>query len=220
MNRLVFPKNRPHGEGGFSMTELMVVVAVLIIMAAISIPYLVNYRKVYRSDDQAIKMMDMMREAGQLALTRRRSVRLEIDLTDNAVLIIDERGTGASDDELVKMVPLDQASDIRVDVIPNGVSKPNPPNYADAAYTIDTTGHKRGSTTVIGHSVWAARFQSNGSAVNGAGNPVSANLYVWPPGSGGSLTPRNKLEVRAITIFGGSGAIRYWKHNGTTFVAT
>jgi len=26
------------------------------------------------------------------------------------------------------------------------------------------------------------------------------------------------LEVRAITIVGGSGAVRYWRYNGTQFV--
>lgn len=203
---------------GFSVVELLVVVSVIAIMAAISIPYLLDYRKVYRSDDQAIKMMDMMREAGQLALTRRRTIRYEIDLTDNAVLIIDENGAAA--DTLIKMVPLDKASDVRVDAIPSGVTRPNPPNYTDAAFATDSLGHLRGSTAVIGHSVWTARFQRDGAAVNAAGNPVNVNLYVWPPISAGSLTPRNKQEIRAITMFGGSGAIRFWKYDGTTFRST
>lgn len=200
------------------MAELLVVLAVIAIMVGISIPYLLNYRKLYRSDDQAIRIMDVMREAGQLALTRRRTMRLEVDLTDNAILIIDENGTAS--DTLVKMIPLDKTMDIRVDTIPTGVSKPNPPNYANAAYATDTLGHYRGATNVTGHNVWAARFQRDGSAVNAGGTPISINLYVWPPVSAGSSTPRNLKEVRAITMFGGSGAIRFWKHNGTTFVAT
>lgn len=191
--------------------------AVIAVMAAISLPYLINYKKLYKSDDQALKVSDLIREAGQLALTRRRTFRLEIDLTDNVLLIIDENGTAA--DTQIKKIPLEPTKDVRVDTIPAGVSKPNPPNYNDIAFTTDGIGHLAGATSVIGHSVWAARFKSDGSVVNAANVPISVNIYIWPPVTAGSSTPRNKGEVRAITIFGGSGAVRYWKHTGTTFAA-
>lgn len=205
-------------EQGFSMAELLVVMSIIIIMGAISIPYLLNYRKVYRSDDQAVKIIDLISETGQLALTRRRTMRLEIDLTYNAILIIDENG--ANPDVLLKKIPLEKPADVRVDAIPTGVTKPNPPNYADISFVTDTVGHLEGSTTVTSHNVWVARFMRDGSVVNNAGTPISVNIYIWPPTTAGSLTPRNTKEIRAITIFGGSGAVRYWKYNGTTFVAT
>lgn len=205
------------GERGFSMVELVVVLSIIIIMSAVSIPYILNYRKVYRSDDQATKIVDLISEAGQLALTRRRTMRLEIDLTDNAILIIDENGTNP--DVQLKKIPLEKAADVRIDAIPSGVTKPNPPNYTDISFSTDAVGHLVGSTTVISHNVWVARFQRDGSVVNNAGTPISVNIYVWPPITSGSLTPRNTKEIRAITIFGGSGAVRYWKYNGSTFVA-
>jgi len=205
-------------QRGFSMTELIAVMSVMAIMTVISVPYLINYRTPLRTDDQAIKMMDMMREAGQLALTRRRTVRFEIDLTDNSYKIIDEQGTAT--DTLVKSIPMDKPADVRVDVKPSGVTKPNPPNYTDIAFAADTVGHLAGSTSVTGHSVWVARFQRDGSVVNNAGTPVSVNIYVFPPAAPGSATPKTLKQVRAITLFGGSGAIRFWKHNGTALVAT
>lgn len=201
---------------GFSIVELLTVVVVMTILAAISLPYIYNYKRLYKSEDQALKVMDLMREASQLATTRRRTMRFEVDLTDNAALIIDENGAAA--DTLVKKIPLELAKDVRVDVIPAGVTKPNPPNYNDAAFAADTLGHQSGTTTISNHSVWAARFRSDGSVVNAASVPISCNLYFWPPVTTGSSTPRNILEVRAITMFGGSGAVRYWKHNGTTFL--
>jgi hypothetical protein len=143
-------------------------------------------------------------------------MRLEIDRTDNMLLIIDE--DNALPDRLIKKIPLEGVADIRYDAIPTGVSKPNPPNYTDIAFTTDPLGHLDGTTTVIGHSIWAAKFKSDGSVVNNANVPISVNIYMWPPVSPGSLTPRAKKEVRAITLFGGSGAVRYWKHNGSTFV--
>lgn len=165
-----------------------------------------------------------MQETSQMALTRRRTFRFEIDLTDNTVKMIDERNPDPAtlvneQDRLVKSIPLEKAADVRVDVLPAGVTKPNPPNYTDITFATDSVGHLNGTNTITGHNVWCARFQRDGSVVNNAGTPISVNIYVWPPAAPGSTTPRNLVEVRAITIFGGSGAVRFWKHNGTTFVA-
>jgi prepilin-type N-terminal cleavage/methylation domain-containing protein len=205
------------GVSGFSMTELLVVLGVIGVMSVISVPYILSYKKAYKSEDQALKVIDMMREAGQLALNRRRTIRFEIDYTENRALIIDENGTNP--DTRIKSLPLEATKDVRMDIIPATITKPNPPNYNDAVAATDTRGHLNGATSVSGHSVWAARFRSDGSVVNTLDVPINANLYLWTPITPGSSTPRAKTEVRAITIFGGSGAIRYWKHNGTAFVA-
>jgi Tfp pilus assembly protein FimT len=204
---------------GFSIIEIFVVLAVIAIMMAVAVPYFYNYTKLYKSEDQALKMMDLMREAGQLAISRRRPVRMEIDVTRNVVLLIDD---GTTPGTMIKRIPLERTAEIRVDVKPTGVTKPNPPNYTDIAFATDSTGHLENGTNVTGNSVWACRFRSDGSVVNMAppatAVPISSNIYVWPPVSAGSTTPRNIKEVRAITIFGGSGAVRFWKHNGTAFV--
>lgn len=199
------------------MVEIVVALVIIGVLSAISLPYLTNYRKLYRSEDQALRIIDLLREANQLALSQRRTIRFEIDLTDNVVLLIDQNGSPSG--TLVKKVPLDATKEIRVDVLPTGVTKPNPPNYTDISFATDTVGHLDGSTTVTGHSIWAARFQRDGSVVNAAGTPTSVNIYVWPPITAGSTTPRNKNEIRAITVFGGSGAIRYWRYENTAFVA-
>lgn len=210
------PVERQRGRG-FSVVELLVVLGIIAVLSAISLPYIINYKKAYKSEDQALKVIDIMREANQLAITRRRTMRIEIDLTDNAILLIDENGAAA--DTLIKKIPLEATKDIRNDVIPSGVTKPNPPNYADIAFATDTVGHLVGTITVTAHNVWAARFKSDGSVVNGANVPLNATIYVWPPVTPGSGTARANVEIRVITLFGGSGALRYWKHNGTAFVA-
>lgn len=222
MKRYVYCPEKRNRIEGFSLIELLIVLIVMAILTVISVPYFYNYTKLYKSDDQALRVIDLMRETSQLALTRRRTFRFEIDRTDNKIYIIDENNAGASDDTEIKGIPLDSSNDLRMDRIPTGITAPNPPNYTDASYGTDTIGHKRGGTTITGHTVWAARFQRDGSVVNAAGTPLSANLYVWAPLVPGSTTdhnPKDKKLVRCITLFGGSGAVRYWKHNGTTFVA-
>lgn len=205
---------------GFSLMELLIVLSVIAILTAISIPYLFQYQRLYQSEEQARKLMDLMQEANQLALNRRRTIRFEIDLTDNAALLIDENTVGtAADDTLIKSMPLLSTGEIRVDTNPSGVTRPNPPNYANATFTNDTLGHKVGSATVTNNSVWAARFRSDGSVVTAGNVPISATIFLWPPRTPGNAAARDNGEVRAITLFGGSGAVRYWKYNGTTFNA-
>ncbi len=214
MNKSLYSER--HTNRGFSVIELLIVLGIIAVMSAISLPYIVNFKKLYKSEDQALKVIDIMRESAQMALARRRTIRFEIDLTDNAVLIIDENN--AAPDTRVKSIPLEKVNEVRFDMIPAGITKPNPPNYADITFAPDTVGHRVGTTNVSGHSVWSARFRSDGSVVNNANIPVSVNIYSWPPASPGSTTARNLGEIRAVTMFGGSGAIRYWKHNGTKFI--
>ena len=197
--------------GGYSVIELLVVLGIIGLLSAFSFAYLYNYTRMYKTEDQAIKVMDLMREAAQTALNRRRTVRFEMDVSNPArpvARIIDENGAAA--DILMKTIPLEPLKEVRMDAAPLGVARPNPPNYADAAYS---------------GNVWSARFRSDGSVVNAADNPISATLYAWRPVNETSqpftmsnLTPKRLTETRAITVFGGSGAVRYWKHNGTAFV--
>jgi prepilin-type N-terminal cleavage/methylation domain-containing protein len=201
---------------GFSMVEMLVVVAIVMIMVAVSLPYAVNYRKLYRSEEQALKVIDLIRETSQKALNQRRTFRLEVDATTNTAMIIDEN-TSTEPDVLVKTIALDDPAILRMDVEPASIGRPNPPNYPTAVFADDEIGHMNGGTNVIGNRVWAAHFRSDGTVVNEGNVPISISLFVFPASSGSSDVPTDNKQVRAITIYGGSGAVRYWRYNGTTY---
>lgn len=188
---------------GHSLVELLIVLGALAILSAISVPYFFSHGDLYKSEDQALKVLDLFREAGQRALTQRTIVRVELDgnPTPPVLRMIDENG--ANPDVLIKTIPMYDLSEVRMD-LPTGFTPPNPPNYPNVAF-------------VSGQ--WVARFRTDGSVVTAADLPVSATLYSWPPSPANMAVPRSNQEVRAITIFGGSGAVRYWKYNGTAFVA-
>lgn len=190
------------GASGHSLIEILVVVAVLAILTAISVPWFFNYNRLYKSEDQSLKVLDLFQEAGQRALTQRRTVRIELDGNPATPVLrmLDENGVNPA--TLIKTIPLESMAEVRMDV-PTGFTPPNPPNYPNVVFT---------------SGVWSARFRSDGSVVTAADVPVSATLYAWPPSTTNPTVPRNNKEVRAITIFGGSGAVRYWKYDGTAFV--
>jgi prepilin-type N-terminal cleavage/methylation domain-containing protein len=194
-----------HREHGMSLVEIVVALTIISILTVLSIPIFYNYSKTYKSEDQAIKVMDLMRETAQLALTRRRTMRFEIAWSDAPVArIIDENGAAA--DVTLKTIPLEPIRLVRMDIPPDGVNLPNPPNYPP----------------VLIAGVTSARFRSDGSIVNNADIPISGTLFSWPPKEpfdNTDLEPRRLEEVRAITLDGAGGAIRFWRHTGTAFVA-
>src|ERR1044072_9714123 len=94
------PKNL---ESGFSIVELLIVLLISSIMLAITGYYFVNHQKLYKPDDQALKIVDILQEARQRALTQRETVRVEIDLTDSIVRLVDENTpTTETDDREVR----------------------------------------------------------------------------------------------------------------------
>lgn len=192
---------------GFSLIELLIVVTVMGIMMTFAIFALTANKTLYKSDDEAIRIVNVLREASQLALTQRQAMRVEIDGTNKTIKIVDENFNGTTDDRIVRTVYLEKYADMRLDTAPSGVTKPNPPNYTDASFT----GTPK---------VWKIWFKRDGQATDSAGTPLSATLYIWPPNPANTNQASNKKLARAITIFGTSGVIRFWKHNGTDYVAS
>lgn len=202
-------KERLGRQVGVSLIELLIVLAIISFLTAISVPLASRYTRSYKTEDQAIKIMDLMREAGQLAMTRRRTMRFELDGNDPAqpiARIIDE--TGAVGGTVLKSIPLEPENIVRMDEMPNGFAVPTPPNFP--AVTVD--------------GIVSARFRSDGSVRNAADLPISGTVILWPPINepeydSGNLTPRRSEEVRAITMDGSSGAMRFWKYDGSSWLA-
>ena len=234
-------------ENGFSLIELFIVVAIIMVMTTFAIFALMPHRNLYQTDDQALRVLDFMRDASQRALTQRQVMRLEIDQTNNVIRIIDENQVdqGTADDRAVRQEALENPNNVRMYLTPPGATPPTtsgppnssgppsavavppppaPSNFPAAAYA--ACMHPLAVSHSAGHRGWTARFLSNGSVVNAGSDAVgtnatltSATLYLWPPRAGAPNTAAQPQAVRAITIFGGTGAVRLWKYNGNAFVS-
>jgi prepilin-type N-terminal cleavage/methylation domain-containing protein len=200
-------RNRQSNRG-VSLIELLIVLAIISILTAITIPFVSSYTRTYKTEKQAIQVMDLMREAAQLAMNRRRSMRFEIDRTDPSVpaaRVVDEMG--ADPDVTIKSIPLEPESIVRMDRLPDSVSVPAVPGFP--AVEIEDS--------------FSIRFRSNGAVVNSADLPLSATFVFWPPitepvYSESNLTPRRREEIRGVTIDAAAGAMRMWKYTGSDWV--
>ena len=211
-------------QAGYSLIELLIVISIITIVSAYALFAMAGHKNAYKTDDEALQVIDYINTASQFAITKRRTMRLEIDRTANVIRIIDERpqggvddnygaGTGLADDVMMRQASLLPASEVRVDAAPSGINQPNPPNYPVATYAASV------HPLSTGNQVSVARFRLDGSVVDENNNTISLTLFLWPPDPTNSNNAKLPQAVRAITVFGGTGVVRLWAYNGTTYIA-
>jgi len=198
-----------HGSEGFSLTELIVVLSVIAILTAIGVFQFANTREAYNADDAANKAMNYFREANSRAVSNHHSYRVTINQSTSVISLIDEKtraGGGnnngetiSGDDALVKSEPIGVRVSLAQPTVPNLVNPPAAPfNYAPATFA---------------SNVWTAHFQSDGSVTDVALVPLSCTMFFQP------VDQTNVAGlIRAVTVFGPSGSIRFWAYNGTQLV--
>ncbi len=209
-------------ERGASVTELLIVIAIILIITSMSLFALTGQKAMYKTDDQALKIIDVLRAAALRAVTQRQTIRVEINLTKNTVRMIDENlPATATDDVLVRSLTLESTNDVKLSAQPTNVTTlpPSPSNFPVALYAPSV------HTLSSGNNVCTIRFNRNGTVVNAGTNATGTNsvitsttLYIWPPLPSDATKAKTARQVRAITVFGSTGNIRFWKFNGTSFV--
>ncbi|HNU08402.1 MAG TPA: prepilin-type N-terminal cleavage/methylation domain-containing protein [Pyrinomonadaceae bacterium] len=199
---------------GFSVVELLVVLVVIGVLSAASTFYILGHRRLFRPDEQAMRIVDALQEARQRSLTQRETMRVEIDLTDRMVRIIDENSpTTVDDDVLVRASVLYPSAEVRTGTRPPDIltnpeeSMPVPiADFRPSIYPPSAT-----------HTVCTLRFLRNGAVVDQGADALGSNattigatLYLWTPKS----QSENETEIaRAITVIGATGAIRSWEYD-------
>ncbi len=191
-------------ESGFSMLELLAVLAIVMIMIALTLPSWVQSQKSYGTDDAAGQVVDFVRFAYQTSLTQRQTMRVSIDPAAGRIRAIDENGPGTSDDVVLRdeLLP---TSDLIMFGKPDNVTATPPAPFAFTAAPFNG-------------SSWEIRFRSDGVAINSSNTPQSATIYLYSPLSNGSSETSDVGLTRAITIFGPAGSVRLWGFNGSAFV--
>lgn len=199
---------------GFSMVELLIVLTVITVLLGVSLFYLSGHERLYRPDEQALKIIDVFQEARQRSLTQRETMRVEIDLTDNMVRLIDENTPNtADDDRVVSKLVLVPKYDVKINTRPPDIST-NPAEIMD----VPVAQFKQSIyPPSVSHEVCTFRFLRTGSVVNEGTDAVGSNatttgltLFIWSPKPD---KPGESEIARAITVIGATGSVRFWEYN-------
>lgn len=201
-------------EKGFSMIELLIVMTIILIMSTGAYYYLSSHQTLYKADNQALLITDILQEARQRSLTQRKTMRVEIDLTANAVRLINEKEpTIATDDELLRQVTLIPSAEVRISERPNEIDKNPPEPYETPSAVFKQSNYP----TSLNNQVCTLRFKSDGTVVDAGTNTTGNNaaqvgmtLHIWLPQKN---SPTQSSIARALTVIGSTGTVRLWEYD-------
>jgi prepilin-type N-terminal cleavage/methylation domain-containing protein len=190
-------------DGGFSLLELVIVVALLTIMAAFAVPQVISMRRVVRFNGLQREIMSQLRLTRQLAMSQRQVMRFRYDNTNKQILIIDnqERGTAAnpianstSNDVIVKTTSL-AGLGVPAGEIAYGQPSGAPTSLPDGV-----------SLNALSNGLVEVIFQPDGSVLNSSGSPSNAALFFYD----------NKAPAQtaiAISVLGAGGRVKNWRYS-------
>lgn len=189
-------------QAGFSLPELLCALIIITIISSVAVITLSSARK-YSADDQAYKITDILDEARQSALNKRRTFRVEINRTKKQITLINENlSDNVNDDVIVKKSPL--ANLVFVGEVPDNIvaaptaSSPIPVlNFTSSSYPLSPSEEKI-----------TLRFAKNGRVLDtgndniGTGSTIrGATIYVYSKNDK-TLKPD---VIRAITVLETTG---------------
>ncbi len=199
---------------GFSIVELLIVLTVMTILTGISLFFLSGHQRLFRPDEETLKMIDIFQEARQRSLTQRETIRVEIDLTDSMIRLIDENQPNTpSDDRVIRSSVLLPQSDVKLNSRPPDIST-NPVEIMPVPIAQFKPSIYPPS---LSHNVCTLRFLRNGTVVNEGTDSIGSGaissgltIFIWSPKKDNA----NESEIaRAITVIGATGSVRVWEYN-------
>lgn len=199
---------------GFSLLELLIVITIIFILSGISLFFLSSHQRLFKPDEQTTRVVDILQEARQRSLTQRETMRVEINLTDGMIRLIDENQTSTvEDDKIVREAVLLSPTDVKMRVRPPDITtnptEPLPVPTAEFKPSIYPSSALDDVCTI--------RFLRNGTVVNEGTDATGTNanmtgltLFIWSPKKD---NPNESEIARAITVVGATGSIRLWEYD-------
>lgn len=193
-------QSRLAGERGFTLLELLVVVGLMGVVAAMAMMVSPALIQAKRSDSSLEQSLDAIRSAREVAISQRRNVRLNfVGITAFQTVREDINASGVvTGTTILRTVQLENRMQLRMDP---DVPSNTPDRFPTAAKPSTPTAFS-GPTPV--------RFTSEGTFVDANGDVTNGTITLSIPGMQNS--------ARAVTIMGSTALIRAWRWNGNAWV--
>ncbi|HKV03587.1 MAG TPA: prepilin-type N-terminal cleavage/methylation domain-containing protein [Candidatus Acidoferrales bacterium] len=195
-------------ERGFSMIELLTVLAVLVILVALATLHIQPTLQEYQSNAAMDQVKGTLRQARELAISRRRGMFVDIqnDAQGRMAIQLYQASVAPNIPVLPALVTIPIESTVQVATF--GAEVDTPDRFGVPPVSINGTGIEFGGA-VVGPEL--GEFQEDGSFTDR--NLVLLNGTVF-------LTPNNIANnmllsgARAVTIMGTTGRIRSYHYSG------
>ena len=204
-------------QRGASLVELLVVVGIVVTLSGMAVMSTVHPTNTSRANNAVDAVVDVLRQARQLAVTKRRNVVVAFNPPNQIQLTVQPLPSETTVLTPIPVVTLNDgaANGLQFFLFPNLPNTPLGPlgfgNNSDLDYEA-VNGGTAGS---------AVMFSTSGSFVGAGGaapanyyavgnnDPINATIYIGNPG--------NTSTARAITIMGATGRVRSYAWNGTAW---
>ena len=206
---------RHRSAKGFTVIELVVVVAIIAILGAVSVQQMASSRRLIRSAAVTRELVGALRDARQMAVSQRRAITFQYDDSKKQINIInhgaDAQGVGVSGTLVLSAANYPNTTGSSVERIYSLASSGIP--ASDIAYglpsglgtSVGTLTDKTTLSTLTSQKL-NITFQPDGSIVDSAGATKDFALFIY-----NASKPTDTAS--AVSVLGGTGRIKAWRYS-------
>ena len=182
------------GDHGFSLVELLIVVAIVLVICSASLMAINSVLKSSRADYALQIALGQIRQVHQRAIDERRVYRLTFSTPGNIRTDRMDFSGGVWTPSFIDSINL--PTDMQFTVVSGTPTTTTPNGFGSASNAIDlSVNNTSGATQML--------FQADGRVLDSVNRVANGIVYL--------ARPADLASSRAVTIFGSTGRVKGWK---------